>query len=389
MASREVPEYYSVGHDYARTWFDGKLLKAQPDTTKFLFVGIGDARHFYATLAAVARHERERSSPKDKRHHFTLVDLKASALARDLIIFWLLQELSKAEGQANRDTAVAIFYVFVGTIMPSQAYKKLQSSIAQLTNALETDSQMPDWLFVGKAHRPALIEHLNSWATIKDWTTRSMRSSTHTQHHSDWVQKQMYMGPRMSNRLDGAPPGCRQEMAVFIEVPMLQPPAQYIEDHESKLQPFLLGLQNQSTSEDFLTGCRALETHLDNSWHPNVTLVDNEWQNDRKKSNDFADGDFAHDPLEFWNTLYADSGQQRPGNADCLYDYVGPFFKTAAAALKQLRGRLVVEVAIAEMGDVMERLKYNMIQHRQEFSKQHDPGSFPNKYHRIHMSNVP
>lgn len=202
MYSCEIPEYYSVGHDHARTWFDGKLLKAQSDTTNVLFVGIGDARNFYATLAAVASHERKRSSPKNKRYHFTLIDLKASALARDLIIFWLLDELSKADGKAERDTAVAIYYIFVGSIMPSQAYEKLQSSVAKIINALETDFRIPDWLFVGKSHRPALIEqHLHGWANTKR-TTRSIRSSTHMQLDSNWVQKQMYTTSSL-----GQPPG--------------------------------------------------------------------------------------------------------------------------------------------------------------------------------------
>lgn len=170
---------------------------------------------------------------------------------------------------------------------------------------------------------------------------------------------------------------------------MLQPPAQYIKDHEPRLQPLLLRLQNQLTSEEFLAGFKALELHLDNNWCPNVTLEDIEWQNDRKKRNDLADTDLAHDPFEHGQTLYSESGQQKPINAKCLYDYIGPFSKATAAALEQLRGRVVVEVAIAGMADVMERLKYNMVKHREEDSNHHDPHSFPSKYHRIHMSNVP
>lgn len=76
-------------------------------------------------------------------------------------------------------------------------------------------------------------------------------------------------------------------------------------------------------------------------------------------------------------------------NAKCLYDYVGPFFGTVAVALKQLKGRVVVELAVAEMADVMERLKYNIVKDRQEKSGCHDPSSFPSKYHRVHLSNVP
>lgn len=178
-----------MGHDHALTQFDGELPETQPDKTSFLFVGIGDARRVFATLAAVASHERKRPGPRTKRHHFTLVDLKASPLARDLIIFWLLDELSNADGKAERDTTVAIYYIFVGTIMPSRAYEKLQSSIAKIINALETDSQIPDWLFVGRSDRSALIRHLVYWVSTiaQERTARSMRSSTHMQLHDDWA----------------------------------------------------------------------------------------------------------------------------------------------------------------------------------------------------------
>lgn len=115
---------------------DGKLLKTQPALTAFIFVGIGDARHFYATLTTIARYEQKVSGAKDKRYHFTLVDLKASALARDLIFFWLLDELSQSSGSTTRDIAVAMYFIFIGTIMPSGAYKKLQSTITKVIDAL-------------------------------------------------------------------------------------------------------------------------------------------------------------------------------------------------------------------------------------------------------------
>lgn len=80
------------------------------------------------------------------------------------------------------------------------------------------------------------------------------------------------MGPTAANRLDEAPQGCRQEMAVFYAVPILQPPAQYIKDHEPKLQPKLqpklLKLQDQSTSEKPSAGFKALEKHVDSNWRP-------------------------------------------------------------------------------------------------------------------------
>jgi len=55
----------------------------------FMFCGIGDARSFDATLAACARHEKKNPELQNKSYYFTLAYLKASTLARDLIIFYL------------------------------------------------------------------------------------------------------------------------------------------------------------------------------------------------------------------------------------------------------------------------------------------------------------
>jgi hypothetical protein len=76
-------------HDDARSWFDGEFLKSQPAMTAFMFCGTGDARSFDATMAAYARHKRVKTGLQNKSYYFTLAYLKASALARDLIIFYL------------------------------------------------------------------------------------------------------------------------------------------------------------------------------------------------------------------------------------------------------------------------------------------------------------
>jgi hypothetical protein len=159
---------------------DGKFLKIQPALTAFIFVGIGNARHFYATLTTIARHEQKVSGAKNQRYHFTLVDLKASALARDLIFFWLLDELSQSNDSTARNIVVAMYFILIGTIMPSGAYKKLQSTITKVIDALQNAAQVPDWLFVPKTHRTALVKHLKYWQNSKAQkiTSRSMRIET-------------------------------------------------------------------------------------------------------------------------------------------------------------------------------------------------------------------
>ena len=56
---QDFPEYYNVGHDDATPQVDVPLIfmSGPKETLSFLFGGIGDARHLYATLTSIAEAE--------------------------------------------------------------------------------------------------------------------------------------------------------------------------------------------------------------------------------------------------------------------------------------------------------------------------------------------
>ena len=97
-----------------------------------MFCGIGDARHFHATVTRIDEHEKT-SGSNDRRYHFTLVNLKASVLARDMIVLHLVDELAMAKFGAERNIIVAIYFIFISTIIPAKAHEKMQSTIANMT----------------------------------------------------------------------------------------------------------------------------------------------------------------------------------------------------------------------------------------------------------------
>jgi hypothetical protein len=89
-----VREYYTVGHDHAHSMYHPLLEKNSTDeeTIAFFFAGIGDARHLLQTMIAIAKFESARRS--QRKFHFTINNIKKEVFARDLIFFFLLDQLA-------------------------------------------------------------------------------------------------------------------------------------------------------------------------------------------------------------------------------------------------------------------------------------------------------
>ncbi|KAG5930342.1 hypothetical protein E4U42_001857 [Claviceps africana] len=73
---------------------------------------------------------------------------------------------------------------------------------------------------------------------------------------------------------------------------------------------------------------------------------------------------------------------------------LGLVFQAMSAAVLTLNaeGRLVVELLTGEMADIMERMRYNLLDHRLSSTKngsKPDPTLFPCKFDSVHMSNIP
>ena len=71
----------------------------------FLFGGIGDARHLFESLFELAD---LCPSPTPKCFHFTMVDIKVTALARDLVMFYIFKHLSQFSLEQMQHDVAAI-----------------------------------------------------------------------------------------------------------------------------------------------------------------------------------------------------------------------------------------------------------------------------------------
>ena len=128
-------EYFTVGHDVVSSLFEPDVCAkyvGEPGKKfmSFFLAGLGDDRRLLQTLNVITESEKKSIVPK-RTYHFTVNDIQKSALARDLIIWMLLDELSKLKSmpeQAALEILNTVFFIFLSTVMPSYAFAQLHKT---------------------------------------------------------------------------------------------------------------------------------------------------------------------------------------------------------------------------------------------------------------------
>eukprot|EP00026_Physarum_polycephalum_P001837 Phypoly_transcript_01840.p1 GENE.Phypoly_transcript_01840~~Phypoly_transcript_01840.p1 ORF type:complete len:982 (+),score=166.31 Phypoly_transcript_01840:80-2947(+) len=197
-----APEYYIVGHDRPVSAFAGHLTQDQYDLLRdtqdneehrkllhelklkasrrihfntdqdnfaFLFGGIGDARHLFESLSEL---NDLCPAPTTKKFHFTLVDVKPTVIARDLVMFYIFKLLSRFSSEQMKHDIEAIeilalaHYAYLGTALPDYLHEKLMKVIEELISDLEKKS-LPPWIYVQEDSIPRVLEYLYDWKDFK------------------------------------------------------------------------------------------------------------------------------------------------------------------------------------------------------------------------------
>ena len=157
--------------------------------------GIGDARHFYAQLAILGVTERmvmHSTSPLKRKYHFTLNDSNCTAIARNLVLLVLLDELACLTDipQVERtEIYTTVYYIFAGVIIPRYAFERLLHTVDSLVGRLRNDEPVLPWLRIHDSDRLHLINALESWLDSR--TERStFYEQCHRRNSSESVRRQ-------------------------------------------------------------------------------------------------------------------------------------------------------------------------------------------------------
>lgn len=145
------------------------------------------------------------------------------------------------------------------------------------------------------------------------------------------------------------PDGCEKESDCFSQTALLWSLSSLSQTHEPGLLELL---ENFPPSNGDGPHTAQIKDHLGKEWKPNMTLIDVEWQRNRK---DGTSVDVGFNPFDLADRLYVENGLELPTNTTQLYEHAAPFFIEAAQAIKQLNNRITVELICGEFAAVLNR----------------------------------
>ena len=360
-------EYYTIGHDKAEAQVSREMMAESSEPLSFFFGGIGDARHLFATLITLRELERDTQQSSQRQYHFTINDLKAGALARDLVILRLLCDLTESADNNTEKLEIktTLFLIYMAAVMPVYAYKRLQSSVRRVIAALESRNDLLAKIHVSTNHTTALLRCLLSWQGEVDMlcdTPTAIRWMTGFNNHSLGEGTKDFL---KNNLIDSR---CRREAESFLQTGAHWLPAKLTKKYEPELETILANAAQGEQSPQ-------AKEYIVRHWRVNPTMLDLDWHRDCHAS---LDGNFCYDPFRSINDFHL--GSQAPADSTRMCEFFFPFFEKAAVAISEFRTRLTIECLHGDMTASMEQIRYGLLERKK---------GFPRLYNTVHMSNIP
>lgn len=410
-----------MGHDVPTPLYTPDLAHTGRQKISLLFGGIGDARNLHCTLLGIfddeSKYDGDQSTlpgrGSGKSFHFTIVDIKPAAIARDLLIFLLLHDFNSiaVRGQEVRIRSKllpCLYYTYLAPVMPRQISDILQRRIKTMIKMLEDRKPLPPFLDVPKLYRPAILRVLRQWqaeASEEYPTARVRRAAIVTRKEQKLHEQMRAMHSGHAPPQDATPQECVKEKQFYEATGLLPLRRNTYEVYSPELHNCIEGHCDSAAKYVVDSTSRAIKI-CDETWATNVTMVDLDWQ--RNKSAQGYDIDVSNDIYKFAAQL-GYLGLQ-PEDACGLYDYFEQWFMAVSVNMRFLAGRYRIEACVGDVTAVLEAVRYGVVGHR---AKEPSGGisqgvsldsvnsvattngtaaeldDYPRLYDRIHLSNIP
>ncbi|EPQ56471.1 hypothetical protein GLOTRDRAFT_40012, partial [Gloeophyllum trabeum ATCC 11539] len=429
-----LPIFKAIGHDDIMSiidnWGSGfaqpiklnQLTPAQLSNLSFFFGGVGDARHVFGSLIGFHKAYSKLSSSKrnNARVHMTLCDIHPTALARDLVLFMLVQQLIETSDKVSVLEIKATFmYMMMTTI--NDLEKRL----------LDSPPTLPEWLHVDSAAVEPVLDVLKYWkAATKVKTTQKLsmldslnlspayRAMLDARKQQKREEVQRMMGPMSDvelarlyslgpDRMGEDPckgnkltPKQREKLAdylldelyvnntasnsdmIFEEswyelAECYVPPPELWGRHEG-FQVFRALTDGKVTASD-----REIPERVARTWLPNITLFDGATHGDHDYPNMRFDAFQApRQVLTFneWSGLEEKAPSSVKRYAP-VFLHMSHFLDATMKAVKECGSCLKLEILYGELTQELGKMRFGGDHTR--------PESFPRHFTRIWLSNVP
>lgn len=359
------------------------------DDLAYLFCGSGDARHFFMTLFVMGTVEMRQRKKTCRKLHITLLDLKPAAIARTLIFFDMIMSyaiMKSTKTPGAEDAPIVMAYLYLGHVIPAKVHGKLNDTIERLLVAIDSDEEIFSFFFMDAATRRQVSRVLKQWQQPMTGvcSPRLVRRAIRKRLNNEKMQHIMWYGAEKASQINDSFPA---ERKAWEELTAVLPPMGFAKRRDPASVPLIERYKKKSPG-----ALQELSNHIDNNWVTNPTLIDVDYLASTRSEELWTSGDTEEDKVP---SIEADVlteatklMPETPGEG--VLEHLGRMFDMIAILTIQfLPDRLMIEALAGEMTDTMERITHNCLPSRSEPIGGIDPSTFPPKYDRIHMSNIP
>ncbi|KAJ6507320.1 hypothetical protein C8R47DRAFT_1100924 [Mycena vitilis] len=444
---KPIMEYFTIGQDHLMSLVDdwgpeheaplniASMSEDEISHISFFLGGVGDARHVYSTLVGLHRAHKKMDRKRQAafRVHITLLDIHPAALARDLCMLLLLNQLmdTPLENSETRTELLAtLFYTFAGVVMPGYCFSRLEGVMEDLRIFIKGDgTKLPSWIHVDSAATAKIITILDYWATVPKRYTVERALAEHTVSSPASVLE-LVKSPDISSEFRAGAEeriqGSRQEVmetikqmssaqlrATGLAPPPRNAPAeekrksaaqrefiinsmleiQLNNDGNMMLERFLyqeikafvpppvlwsrhIGIEHlkgRASPEKF----SKIQKHINKTWKPNTTLFVPNFPPHLELNPFEAPGCIDMFNHRFGiNSTTADDQPDAPSFSNFV-----DLFDKVSEALTSLKSQVKLEVLCGELTQELSKMRLGGDHTR--------PADFPRSYQRGHLSNVP
>ncbi|TFK22030.1 hypothetical protein FA15DRAFT_671981 [Coprinopsis marcescibilis] len=389
-------ELFYFGNDGIRSLLDGvddstavkstALDNAEKQKISLLFGGAGDARNVFGTILHAGSTESD-SFKND--WHMTLVEIQPTTVAKILMLFELLHDVEQARSEEDKEEAFAtLIFTFKAILIPAYCERRFQNAASSLSVKLGRSS------VDGHVHVfPFLTVSLTTAASVKGilerWCRPLKKSAgmlisriPHNLDSDGKIEKSNQFDACIDRRRFVPHQHFDYEQEVYREIHSILPPPSLLYRHP-KIKKLI---SNRELQPDAVYEARE---EVLNSWEPNPTL----FHSDEATCCEYEYpveiyyhpqdnlGELHRFSLRFYRSfLPADSSSLMQMSMRTTFTVLKTFFGFVLSSVKKLVGskRLTIEVVLEDVITGLPRIL-----------KSQRPSSYPTKFTRMWLSNVP
>ncbi|TVY65623.1 hypothetical protein LSUE1_G006744 [Lachnellula suecica] len=330
------PEFYTVGHDALQSLFDQNIDKCSPDdkVVSMLMGGICDGRHLLMSLFHAC-------------NIILPLTMSIDMLWQDIVIWTLMDDLSNSNAGTDKHLLIltTLFFVWVGAMIPRYAFVKLHQIITRVLEALEAGKQPLSWLYLHEKDFALYVD------CLKTWQSKALKVFPNAEVIIRVLSSMKDIRARMPGFMERVPAKIQTEKLLYEHAATRYPPKRFMELEDPKM----LKLLDEYSTQPKINASK-FKDYIQTEWNFNTTLTDTDWYAEAP-----ANYEIGHDPFDMI-LAFRGTDDNNFKSATQLFDYLSPFFSSAAQGLKHVSGRCTVEVYPGDYVHFSEQVRFGLFQ---------------------------